>query len=231
MKQWILAAVITVFFGFLYACRHEVTQPGAGGGGTDSTVTTACSPDTIYFQQAVLPLLISNCAVPGCHDAITHEDGFVFTNYQNVMKVVKAGRPGDSKLYAVITDTDPDKRMPPPPRAPLTAAQIAIIGKWIRQGAKNNSCTAGCDTTDVRFATTIQPILQTSCTGCHSGAGASGGINLTTYADVKPQIDNGKLWAAINHTGPKPMPQGGSKMPDCSLAKIGTWIRNGAPNN
>jgi hypothetical protein len=241
MKKWFFAIGIVALFGSLNACKHEVPQPGGtggggtgggGGGNTDSTdEVSTCSPDTVYFQQAILPILVSNCAVPGCHDATSHQEGYVFTNYQNVMKVVKPGRPGDSDLYEVITEDDPDDRMPRPPRAPLTQTQIALIEKWIRQGAKNNSCTSGCDTSNVRFAATIQPLLQTYCTGCHSGTNASGGLNFTTYAGVKPQIDNGKLWAAINHTGPKPMPLGGNKLSDCNISKFGIWIRNGAPNN
>jgi uncharacterized membrane protein len=234
MKKWFVAAGILIC-AFLCSCKHEIPAPGSGGtggpgpgGGTDPGTT--CSPDTVYFQQMVLPILVSNCAVPGCHDATTREEGYVFTNYENVMKVVKPGRPGDSDLYEVITDSDPDDRMPVPPRTPLTQEQIATIEKWIRQGARNNSCTPGCDTSNVRYAATIQPILQTYCNGCHS-SNASGGINLTTYAGVKTNIDNGKIWAAINHTGPKPMPLGGNKLSDCNIAKIGIWIRNGAPNN
>lgn len=238
MKKWLLAAGVLAVVGLLNACKHEVVNPGTGtgggtggGGGTPTEPQSTCSPDTVYFQQAILPILVSNCAVPGCHDATTHEEGYVFTNYQNVMRVVRPGSPGSSDLYEVITDNDPDDRMPRPPRAPLSQEQIKLIEKWIRQGAKNNSCTSGCDTSNVRFATTIQPILQTNCTGCHSGASASAGINLTVYAGVKSQIDNGKLWAAINHTGPKPMPLGGNKLSDCNISKIGIWIRNGAPNN
>lgn len=240
MKKWFIAIGIIAVIGSLNACKHEVTQPGGnggggtggGGGGTDSSDQgSTCSPDTVYFQQAILPILVSNCAVPGCHDATSHQEGYVFTNYQNVMKVVRPGRPGDSDLYEVITENDPDDRMPRPPRPPLTQAQIALIEKWIRQGAKNNSCVSGCDTSNVRFAATIQPLLQTYCTGCHSGTNASGGINFTTYAGVKSQIDNGKLMPAINHTGPKPMPLGGSKLSDCNIAKFSIWIRNGAPNN
>ncbi|HYF32830.1 MAG TPA: c-type cytochrome domain-containing protein [Chitinophagaceae bacterium] len=237
MKKWLATLGIIALLGSLNACKHEVTQPGTGGGGngggggTDTTPQVTCSPDTVYFQQAILPILVSNCAVPGCHDATSHQEGYVFTNYQNVMKVVKPGRPRDSELYEVITENDPDDRMPRPPRAPLTSQQIALIEKWIRQGAKDNSCTSGCDTSNVRFATTIQPILQTYCMGCHSGTNASGGISFSTYAGVKTQIDNGKLWAAINHTGPRPMPLGGNKLSDCNIDKFGIWIRNGAPNN
>ncbi|HYE54084.1 MAG TPA: c-type cytochrome domain-containing protein [Chitinophagaceae bacterium] len=237
MKKWFFALAIVSVFALLHACKHEIPQPGTGGGGNgggggvEPEPTVPCSPDTVYFQQAILPILVSNCAVPGCHDATTQEEGYVFTNYQNVMKVVRPGRPRDSELYEVITENDPDDRMPRPPRSPLTTAQIAAIEKWIRQGARNNSCASACDTSSVTFSGSVQPLLQTYCTGCHSGANASGGINLTTFAGVKTQIDNGKLWAAINHTGPRPMPMGGNKLSDCNIARIGIWIRNGAPNN
>lgn len=41
-----------------------------------------CSPDTVYFEQQLLPILQSNCASPNCHDNITHEEGVWLTSYE-----------------------------------------------------------------------------------------------------------------------------------------------------
>ncbi len=37
---------------------------GNGGGGEEEQVI--CDSSVVYFQQQVLPILTSNCAVPGC---------------------------------------------------------------------------------------------------------------------------------------------------------------------
>lgn len=230
----------------LSSCRHHPVIPpdgggnngggggnNGGGGGNDST-TKVCDPDTVYFAQQVLPILISNCAMSGCHDAATASDGVVLNNYQNVVQTadVDPGDPGGSDLYEVITDSDPDKRMPPPPDDPLSTEQITIIRTWIQQGAKNLTCDAGCDTTNVTYSGDIRPLLDNTCTGCHSGSSAGGGVDLSGYTGVKAAADNGSLFGAVNHDpGFSNMPQGGDKLPQCEIDQIRIWIADGAPQN
>jgi WD40 repeat protein len=48
---------------------------------------------------------------------------------------IVAGRPGESHLYQLITTADEDERMPAKGER-LTAGQILIIEKWIKEGAK-----------------------------------------------------------------------------------------------
>lgn len=93
-----------------------------------------------------------------------------------------------------------------------------------------------CDTTTVaiKYSTDVVGILQTNCYVCHGGNAAAGnGYKLDTYAGLKVMADNGRLVKAIMHTGPvnTHMPQGGAKLPECNIAKIRTWVRNGSPNN
>ncbi|MEY4144239.1 MAG: hypothetical protein RLZZ335_91, partial [Bacteroidota bacterium] len=63
-------------------------------------------------------------------------------NYTNVMQGnnVRPGRPDNSEIYEVITESDPDKMMPPPPYSPLSDSERAMIRRWIEQGALNNAC-------------------------------------------------------------------------------------------
>ena len=94
--------------------------------------------------------------------------------YANVMATgkIKPFKPNDSKLFEVITTSEPDDRMPQPPAAALSQDQIGILEKWIQQGAKNLTCdphAGGCDTTGVSYAQTIMPVIITYCKGCHSG--------------------------------------------------------------
>ena len=201
------------------------------------TTGNPCNSDTVYFSRDILPLLKSNCAKSGCHDASSHQDGVVLDNYQHVMSsdVVRAFRPDNSDLYEAITENDPDKRMPVPPNQPLTSAQIDLIEKWILQGAKDLSCdemTGTCDTTAVSYSTFVAPVLSTYCVGCHSGGAPSGNISLNSYAGVRTQALNGKLVGAISWAnGYQPMPKGSSKLSECKINKIKAWIHDGAQNN
>ena len=89
-----------------------------------------------------------------------------------------------------------------------------------------------CDTANITYGSTITPILSSFCISCHGGTTASAGINLDSYAAVKIQIDNGRLWGAVSHaTNYSPMPKNAAQLNTCNLAKIKKWIDAGAPNN
>lgn len=232
--------LLTLFFLPNTACKREPVYFGELPDPTDSTAnptnTHPCSPDSIYFDQQILPLLRSNCAMTGCHDAASAEDGVILDSYNNVRNTggIKINDPSDSKLYEAITETDLDDRMPPAPQPPLSVEQKALILKWIQQGAQNLQCDVACDTTNIRYSTVIQPLLNTKCVGCHTGSSASAGIVLSNYNDVKNLVDNQKLWGSINHQAgykPMPYPAGGAKLPQCELDQIRIWIQSGAPNN
>jgi hypothetical protein len=193
-----------------------------------------CDPDTAYFQNDVLPLLISGCGMSGCHDAASAQEGVVLTSYQSVMSTgnIKPGNPNGSELYEKITDNEPDDRMPPPPMAALSTDQILLIRNWIEQGARNNYCDAGCDTNSYAFSTTIQPLININCKGCHNATLSSGGIRLDNYTSVKSVADNGSLFGAISHQqGYTAMPQGGARLPECNIIQVKKWIAAGAPDN
>lgn len=199
-----------------------------------SPANTTCSPDTVYFQQTILPLITSNCAMSGCHDAISKKDGVILTDYTNIMREVKVASPASSDLYKCLNETGED-RMPPAPAAEFSLANKALVLKWIQQGAKNNSCvasSANCDTTGISFSASVFPTLKTYCTGCHSGTTPSAGIDLNSYAAVKVYAANGRLMGSINHTaGYKPMPSSTSKLGVCEISQIKAWIAEGTLNN
>ncbi len=192
-----------------------------------------CSPDTVYFQQSVLPLITSNCAMSGCHDAISHKEGVNLTDYTNIRKEVSASNPTSSELYKCLNETG-DERMPPAPSAEFSLTQKSLLLKWIQQGAKNNTCsnTATCDTVNVTFSASVLPVLKTYCVGCHSSASPSAGIDLSTYAAVKVYAANGRLMGSITHAiGYKPMPSSTSKLGACEINQIKAWVTKGTLNN
>jgi Planctomycete cytochrome C len=201
------------------------------------TMGTPCDSDVVYFAKDLLPILKSNCAKSGCHDAITHEEDIILDTYQNVIAsgIVTPYDLNSSALFEVITETDPDKRMPQPPNQRLTADQITLISKWILQGAKDLTCdeTAGqCDTTNVTYSGFVAPLLTTYCVGCHSGGAPSGNILLNSHAGVQAVALNGRLMGAVTWSnGYQQMPKGSGKLSDCNISKIKAWITNGAQNN
>jgi len=239
-KLSFITLVSAGFVIFIISCKHQPidTSTGTGtGGGTGGGTTVTCSPDTAYFQQQVLPIFISNCTEANCHNnnpGSNPPKSVILTNYANIMSTgdVRPFRPDDSDVYEMITESDPSKRMPKG-QPPLPAAQIAIIRKWILQGAQNNSCVASaCDSTNITFSGTIRPIITNKCLGCHSGTPPQGNINYSTYNGVKAKVDDGRLWGAINHLpGFSAMPKGGTKLSDCEIKQFKKWIDAGAPNN
>ena len=124
---------------------------------------------------------------------------------------------------------------------------ISFFSVFVLAGMVLNSCYydseeylfpesgTDCDTSDVTFGATIQPMLQSYCYSCHSNSNASGngaGIRLENYSDVKTMADNGRLLGSISHeNGYSPMPKGGSKLSDCQISQTQVWIENGTPNN
>ena len=90
-----------------------------------------------------------------------------------------------------------------------------------------------CDTTNVQYATSIVPILQSNgCKSCHSGGAPSGNISLETYTQVRNVALDGRLLGAVSHSaGFTPMPQGGNKLTECNINKIRAWVNSGAPEN
>jgi uncharacterized membrane protein len=218
---------------FLVTVNHGCTKdktpmPASATGGTP------CDPNKIYFQTQVMPIISSNCAMSGCHDAATSSDGVTLTSYEGVRREVSPGNLEDSEIWELINETDPDKLMPRPPRAPLTEDQKNLIRSWILQGADNLVCNdqpSGCSPANVSFAADIQPIINTNCIGCHNASTLSGGVNLSSHSGVLVVAQSGKLYNAVSQNGlATPMPPNG-KLPACDIQKIKVWVDEGSKNN
>lgn len=237
LMQHYFAAVIISALLITSACKHdpEIVNNTVDPTDTAQNPTSSCDPDTVYFAQQILPLLQSGCAMSGCHNAASHEEGILLDSYAGIISTagLNISNPTQSEIYRKMVDDEVDERMPPPPYPSFTSEQLALVAKWIGQGAKNNSCIdSECDTTNVTYLTHIKPLIQNHCQGCHSGGNPSGGISLTIYNDVKAVADNGKLFGSISHlSGYSPMPQNGSKLSDCQINAVKIWINQGAPNN
>lgn len=225
----LLIPLSTLLLGVtLIGCKHNPQEEPLP---TIPVVTPLPNNDSVSFQTEILPLLIANCTMSGCHDAGTAAEGLVLTNYNNIMQIVRPNNPGGSDLIDVITTTRPDKRMPPPPATPFTQAQIDLITKWINEGARNTNIPR-CDTNTFTYSGGVSKILATHCNGCHSNTASGGGILLTTYDNTKVYALNGKLLCSVQQNGTcSPMPKGGTKLDDCKIKVIQKWIDAGSLNN
>lgn len=239
MKKHFLILAILLAVG-LGACKHEIPNPVAEDP-TDPNINDGpfdpppnpegCDPETIYFEQDILPFFTARCGFEGCHSSATNEAGVTLDNYNDIIADLDILDDdwNDNELYEVLYENDP--QMPPDPYPALLQDQIDMLFTWINQGAQNNSCE-GCLTENVTYQTTIGSLIQNRCQGCHSGSSPDGGILLMNYDQISNLALNGPMLDAVQHTGSAtPMPYNSAQLPQCEIDQIEIWINNGAPQN
>ena len=137
-------------------CKHELplapVELSGGNGGGVIVEEEVCDPNTVWFQQQVLPILTSSCTNPGqglnCHHTANDDnDDIQITSYQTLMAsdIVQ-----DGDFWEALNEDDADDIMPRYPVPALTQDQLDLIQLWLQQGAQNNSCeNAACDTLNI----------------------------------------------------------------------------------
>ena len=102
-------------------------------------------PEVVDFNFHIKPILSDRCFQ--CHgpDANTREadlrldepSSAIETRLESGGRAIVPGRVGKSKLYQRITSGDPQHVMPPPEsNLSLSPHEIALLAKWIDQGAE-----------------------------------------------------------------------------------------------
>ena len=127
--------------------------------------------------------------------------------------------------------------------------KIILAGVIIVLGLTVNSCyydkydeltaysslTSPCDSANVSFSKSVEPIFASLCNNCHSTGQNQGNVILDTYTGAQTVALNGKLVNSIEHTSASPinyMPSGSStKISDCKLKIIENWVSAGAKPN
>lgn len=105
---------------------------------TGSLDLSAAEP-VVDFARDIRPIFNSQCI--GCHGGVK-KGGGVSLQFENDIRVpgksgkipVVAGHPEKSELLERLLTHDTDERMPKG-KPPLTAAQIEVFTRWIKQGA------------------------------------------------------------------------------------------------
>lgn len=91
-----------------------------------------------------------------------------------------------------------------------------------------------CVTDNMSLQVNIMPIFERNCLTCHSTAASPGNGNviLDQYSELITYVNSGQLVGAINFaSGFSPMPQNAPKLGNCDIAKIESWVADGAPDN
>jgi Protein of unknown function (DUF1549)/Protein of unknown function (DUF1553)/Planctomycete cytochrome C len=98
------------------------------------------SRNTVEFSRDIRPILNQNCVA--CHGGVRQKNGVSFIFREEALGRGKSGRPtivpgnpDASEFMARLTTTDPEARMPYH-GPPLPPQQIALLRRWIKEGAK-----------------------------------------------------------------------------------------------
>ena len=101
--------------------------------------------DTVSFNRDIRPILADRCFV--CHgpDSAAREADLRFDQEQSakgdaegsVSAAIIPGEPESSEMMVRMLESDPELKMPPPEsNLTITGEEIALIRRWITQGAK-----------------------------------------------------------------------------------------------
>ncbi|MEI9892213.1 MAG: DUF1549 domain-containing protein [Caulobacteraceae bacterium] len=144
------ASVVAVAAGVLVACAHDK-------GGQVAEASQAI-PDRPDWNWDVRPILSQNCF--GCHGQATQKGGVRLDTekaaYAEIAedkghRSLVPGNPGKSELFRRITTSDAELRMPPKEaHKTLSAHDVAVIERWIRQGAQYKQHWAYITPTEVK---------------------------------------------------------------------------------
>ncbi len=94
---------------------------------------------SVSFEKDVMPILTKSCI--SCHKPDKKKGKLDMSTYAALIKggdqgtPVKAGDPTKSILIQVVSGKEPEM---PEKGDPLTAAQIDILSRWIKEGAQKN---------------------------------------------------------------------------------------------
>jgi hypothetical protein len=103
-------------------------------------VCAATGPGKVQFNRDVRPILSEKCF--HCHgpDKNTREAGLRLDTFEGAVAdgAIRPGQADLSEVVARMVSTDPDDQMPPPESKMerVTAAEMAVLKRWIDEGAE-----------------------------------------------------------------------------------------------
>jgi WD40 repeat protein len=103
----------------------------------------------VSFYKDVLPILQHKCQ--GCHQPAKANAKLDLTSYESLAKggdsgaAVEAGKPDESVLIENVIGSTPTM---PPVGTPMSAEEVALVTRWVTQGAKDDTPPQAKDTID-----------------------------------------------------------------------------------
>ena len=114
---------------------------------------------------------------------------------------------------------------------------LAIVAVGIIVGLNSCSYDKGeesnpigqCDTTTYTYTANIESVFQSNCatSGCHDGQTGVGGVQFSSYLDVKNKVDAGRITARmIDGTGGFMPPSG--QLDTATINMVQQWMNEGS---
>jgi hypothetical protein len=102
----------------------------------------AWAGESVEFNRDIRPILTKHCTA--CHGGVKEAGEISFIYREKALRQGKSGeypivpgKPAESEMLKRIRSSDPDEVMPQPKHGPpLAAAEIALIERWISEGAE-----------------------------------------------------------------------------------------------
>ena len=129
--------------------------------------------DIAFFESKVRPVLVEHCI--SCHGEKKQQGGLRLDTRAGVRAggdsgpAVVSGKPGESRLVKAVRHVEADLKMPP--KAKLTAEQIASLEEWVRIGVpdpRDGTQTAPTGSASKHWA--FQPVVVPAIPAVKSGA-------------------------------------------------------------
>jgi len=110
-------------------------------------ILVSCGQKEVSYREQIQPILTARCVT--CHGPDIAYDKIRLGSFEELMNsrtrsgkqpLVTAGNLQESRLYVLASTSQSEFRMPPDTahKPPLPKEELALLSRWILQGAKDN---------------------------------------------------------------------------------------------
>ena len=138
--------------------------------GQEAAKPAPANPKPVSFWKEIRPILQAQCA--GCHQPAKAGGKVLLTGHAHLLEqdkhgdpIVAPGKPDESELLAVLKPRDDKPPKMPKGKAPLADAQVALIARWIGEGATDDTPAAAAETFTMDHPPVYrqQPVVTSLC--------------------------------------------------------------------